>query len=133
MFTSSFITITRSPPSVRSTCVLSTKLNHVKQSILVTCCISTNEITSKTIYERCELYSHADTTVAGYNYIILQHTRKEYSVQPYSNVYIPTCHVPIVHAATAYQCLNTDQTHILILNECLWMGNTMEQSLINTN
>ena len=95
--------------------------------------ISTNEIASKSVYGRCELDSHADTTVAGSNCIILQYTGKECSVQPYSDVYNPTHHVPIVHAATAYQCQDTGQTYILVLNECLWMGDTMEQTLINPN
>ena len=54
-------------------------------------------------------------------------------MQPYSETYSPTHNVPIVHAATAFQCQHTGQTYILIMNECLWMGKTMQHSLINPN
>ena len=84
-------------------------------------------------YGRCELDSHADTIVAGANCIILQYTGKECSVQPYSDAYTPTHNVPIVHAATAYESQDSGQTYILIFNECLWMGDSMDHSLINPN
>ena len=81
------------------------------------------------IHGRCELDSHADTIVAGSNCLILQYTGKECSVMPYNDKYDPTNNVPIVHAATAYQCNLTGRIYILIFNECLWMGETMNKPL----
>jgi len=41
--------------------------------------------------------------------------------------------VPIVHAATAWQSNETGQTYILVFHEALWMGHSLEHSLINPN
>lgn len=41
--------------------------------------------------------------------------------------------VPIVHAATAWQSPITGQTYILVLNEALWMGDSLEHTLVNPN
>ena len=83
------------------------KIESSNRSISMTRRISTNEIASKSVYGRCELDSHADTTVAGSNCIILQYTGKECSVQPYIDVYDPLYHVSIVHADTAYRFQDT--------------------------
>ena len=87
----------------------------------------------KCVHGRCELDSHADTTVAGSNCIILQYTGKECDVSPYTDDYESITNVPIVHAATAWQSPETGQTYILVFNEALWMGNSMDHSLINPN
>ena len=41
--------------------------------------------------------------------------------------------IPIVHAATAWQSSETGQLYILVLNEALWMGDSMEETLLNPN
>ena len=51
---------------------------------------------------KCELDSHADTTVAGANYIILSYTGKECDVTPYRDDYEAVTNIPIVTAATAW-------------------------------
>ena len=89
--------------------------------------------TSTCIHGRCELDSHADTTVAGSNCVILHYTGKECDVSPYTDDYESINNVPIVHAATAWQSPETGQTYILVFNEALWMGKTMDHSLINPN
>ena len=81
----------------------------------------------------CELDSHADTIVAGSNCTLISRTGKECDVSPYREDYTPITNVPIVTAATAWQSPDTGQTYILILNECLWMGDTMSHTLINPN
>ena len=68
---------------------------------------------------RCELDSHADTTVTGCNCIILNYTGKECDVSPYCDDYTPISNVPIVTAITAYQSPSTGQTFILVFNEAL--------------
>ena len=41
--------------------------------------------------------------------------------------------VPLARVATAWQSPDTAQTYILVINEALWMGDTMDMSLINPN
>ena len=85
------------------------------------------------IYAKSELDSHADTIVAGANCCVMHYTGRECDVSPYRDDYNPICNVPIVQAATAYTSKHTGQTYILVLNEALWMGESMQHSLINPN
>ena len=71
--------------------------------------------------------------MAGSNCVILEYTGKECDVSPYRDDYDSIQNVPIVHAATAWQSKETGQTYILILNESIWMGDTMSHTLINPN
>ena len=77
--------------------------------------------------------SHADTIVAGANCTILSYTGKVCDVSPYREDYTPVSNVPIVKAATAWQSPHTGETYILVFNEALWMGDSMESTLINPN
>ena len=80
-----------------------------------------------------ELDSHADTTVFGRNFLIMNYTGRECDVMPYTDTYESVKGVPIVTAATAWTCQDSGQTYILIIHEGLWMGETMTNSLINPN
>jgi hypothetical protein len=71
--------------------------------------------------------------VAGANCTILNYTGKECDVSPYRDDYQPVSNVPIVNAATAWQSPVTGSVYILILNEALWMGDSMNTTLINPN
>jgi len=82
---------------------------------------------------KCELDSHADTIVAGSNCIILNYTGQVCDVSPYRDDYAPVSDVPIVKAATRWQSSHTGQTYILIFNEALWMGDSLDHTLINPN
>ena len=82
---------------------------------------------------KCELDSHADTTVAGSNCTVLAYTGKVCDVAPYRDDYQPVTNIPIVSAATAWQSPYTGQVYILIFHEALWMGDTMSSTLINPN
>ena len=84
-------------------------------------------------YGRCELDSHADTIVAGSNCTVLNFTGKECDVSPFRDDYTPISNAKICNAATAWQSHHTRQTYILVLNEGLWMGDSMGHSLINPN
>ena len=88
---------------------------------------------TKVNYGRCELDSHADTIVAGSNCVILGYTGRVCDVSPYREDYESVKDVPIVQAATAWQSQHTGQTYILVFNEALWMGDSMDHSLINPN
>ena len=90
--------------------------------------------TKTTITHACiELDSHADSIVAGANCCIMHYTSRECDVSPYRDDYASIKNVPIVQAATAYQSHYTGQVYILILNEALWMGDSMKHTLINPN
>ena len=92
-----------------------------------------NKTPHSVIHGKCELDSHADTTVAGSNCIILNYTGKVCDVSPYRDDYAPVTGVPIVKAATAWQSPHTGQTYILVFNEALWMGDSLDHTLINPN
>ena len=81
----------------------------------------------------CELDSHADTIVAGSNCVVLEYTGQECDVSPYNDEYRPVKGVPIAHVATEWQSPISGQTYILILNEALWMGASIDHTLINPN
>ena len=82
---------------------------------------------------RCEMDSHADTCVAGPNFVVDEYTGENCDVVPYSNDYQPIKGVPIVNASTAYTHPETGETVILRFNQVLWYGHAMDMSLLNPN
>lgn len=86
-----------------------------------------------TVYNHMELDSHVDTAVLGRNCVVLAFTGRECDVSPYNDTYQSIKGVPIVTGATAYTCKTTGKTLILVFHEALWMGDTMEHSLLNPN
>jgi hypothetical protein len=80
-----------------------------------------------------ELDSHADTVVAGSTCRILELTEKSCIVYPYSEKYDPIQNVPIAKVATAYDHPVSGETFILIFGQALFMGDTMEHTLICPN
>ena len=85
-------------------------------------------------HARCELDSHADTCALGSNFIPLYFTGRACDVTPYnSDSYEPERDVPIVSGATAYTCQRSGQTYILVVNEGLWFGEKLQNTLFNPN
>ncbi len=83
---------------------------------------------------RNELDSHADTCALGSNFVPLHYTGRVCDVSPYnSNTYDPERDVPIVNGATKYTDQVTGQVYILVINEGLWFGDKLTNSLINPN
>ena len=82
---------------------------------------------------RRELDSHADTTVLGANCIILSHTGQSCEVMPYSDTYDAITDVPVVTGATLWTSPHDGDEFILIFNEALWMGDTLQHTLVNPN
>ena len=80
---------------------------------------------------RSELDSHANTTVAGKNCVILRYTDRSCDIAPFSDKYKPMKYVPIVSAATGYMSAN-GRNYILVYNEALYIKK-MQHVLINTN
>jgi hypothetical protein len=84
---------------------------------------------------RKKLDSHADTICAGKNCTLMYYTNRACDVMPFSDTYDAKTDVPIVMACTAYQCSQTGQVYILVLNEALWFGDKggMDHTLLNPN
>jgi hypothetical protein len=79
-----------------------------------------------------ELDSHADTTCAGANCVVLEFTQQVVDVTPYDkNKYEPEVNIPIVRAVTAYTD-NSGNTYVLILNQALYLPD-LDHSLLNPN
>ena len=60
-------------------------------------------------------------------------TGKECDVAPYTDAYDIIKAVIIVQATTSYENTETGETKILFLNEAIWMGETMDHTLVNSN
>lgn len=82
--------------------------------------------------DRCELDSHADTSVAGANFVILSESGEYATVHSFSEETKPIKRIPIGSAATAFVD-SLGETHILILHQCLLFGNRLDHSLLCPN
>jgi hypothetical protein len=82
---------------------------------------------------RCELDTHADTCVAGANFLMQSFEGQTCDVMPYSDTYEAVRDMPVVTAATAWTCTETGKTIILYFPQVLWYGKKMKTSLINPN
>ena len=80
-----------------------------------------------------ELDSNAETIVYGSNWFFMHFMGKECDVAPYTDAYKTIKAVPIVHTSTSYDNSETGDTTILILNEAICMGETMDHTLGNPN
>ena len=81
----------------------------------------------------CELDSHADTSVADANFIVLEYTNQTCNASPFAKSYDQKQDVPIVKAATAYDDERTGITYILVLRQALYFGDEVEASLLCPN
>ena len=88
---------------------------------------------NNTVTARNELDSHADTCALGSNFVPLHYTGRVCDVSPYNSTYDPERDIPIVTGATAYTDPHTGQVFILVINEALWFGERLSNSLINPN
>jgi len=81
----------------------------------------------------CELDSHADTSVAGPSFVVLEYSDMTCNVSPFAKTYETKTNVPIVKAATAYDDPKTGTTYILVLGQALYFGEDVEASLLCPN
>jgi len=97
--------------------------------------IATSNTHSDTLlkHSKAELDSHADTTVAGSTYRVLEYTEKSCDIHPFSDDYEPMKQVPIAKVATAYDDPSTGETYILIFGQALYMGQSLDHTLICPN
>ena len=74
--------------------------------------------------------SNADTCCLGANFIVLSYTQRIAEVYPY-NPTLPSVKVPIVSGATAYDCPDTGETFVFVVNEGLYYSTKLDHSLFN--
>ncbi len=80
-----------------------------------------------------KLDTHTDTCTLGRNFIKLYDTMQTVSIIPYTPKYEAVHDIPVVTAATAVQLQSSGETIILVINQGLWFGDTLDNSLINPN
>ena len=90
-------------------------------------------VTNNVTHAKCELDSHADTCVAGPNCIILEYTDQLVNVSAFTDIHETFNDVPIVTAATAYDDPADGTTYILILNQAIYMGDKISNTLLCPN
>ena len=79
--------------------------------------------------DRVETDSHADTTCAGSNCVVLKFTNHVIDVFPVCDKLGPMKLVPIASVATLATDVNGEEV-IFIIHESLWFGHQMEHTLI---
>ena len=81
---------------------------------------------------RNELDSHAYTCCAGENWAPMLYTGEHCEVSPFLSTYDPVQEIPIAQCCTVWTSYEVKE-YLLVGNEMLWFGNTLADSLINTN
>ncbi|MGH7974103.1 MAG: hypothetical protein ACREBR_01155, partial [bacterium] len=82
---------------------------------------------------RSECDSRADTVCAGASFKLLELTEKVCDVGGFHESFKNLKVVPIATTATAYDHGEMQETLILVFNQSLYFGNTMEHSLLSPN
>eukprot|EP00978_Attheya_sp_CCMP212_P022661 scaffold67994_cov67-Attheya_sp.AAC.2 len=95
--------------------------------------IQRKEYTTPGLVDNSEIDNHADTLCLGANCLPIYFTGELCDVVPYSDSYTLKKGVPMAQAATAYTHPDTGETVIFILNQGLWFGAELPNSLWNPN
>jgi len=82
---------------------------------------------------KCEMDTHADTCVAGCNFLMCEFDGTTCEVSPFTEEYQAMTNIPVVSAATAWTDIESGETVILWFNQILWYGDKLDHSLINPN
>jgi hypothetical protein len=77
--------------------------------------------------------THADTCVAGRNFLMCEFDGTTCEVSPFTDEYQAMKDIPVVSAATAWTDDESGETIILWFNQILWYGDKLRHSLINPN
>ena len=105
------------------------KLYSVVRSSMEVFSISSDGMVSN---DWCELDSHADTCVAGANFVTLYETGESVNVHSFTPEQSPLHEIKIGSAATAYAC-EDGEIVVLVVNQALLFGDRLPNSLINPN
>ena len=84
-------------------------------------------------YARNEMDTHADTSCAGSNWTPLEFTGEICEVSPFLNSYKPVSQIPVAKCCTVWMDKTTSQEYLLVGDQMLWFGSSLEHTLINPN
>ena len=82
---------------------------------------------------RIDLDSHADTHCVDSTAKVLEYTGKTCTVSGFSDNLSSLQDIQIAHCALAFDCCETGQTFILVLNQCLLLGEHIDRCLLCPN
>ena len=108
-----------------------TTTRHVKSSTQLIRSTFGDPPANLTANNECD--TNADTCCLGTNFVVLQSTYRTADVYAYDSSIKPVENVPIVTGATAYDDPVSGDTFILVFNESLYYGTSLDHSLINPN
>jgi hypothetical protein len=96
--------------------------------------VSTNvSALTRTTNIACELDSHADTCVAGSNFVALYEPSRFVNVHGYSPELAPIKDIPITTVGTTWVNPANGQAHLLIIHEYIYFGTRLNHSLLCPN
>ena len=82
---------------------------------------------------RNEMDTHADTCCAGANWSLMEYTGEVCEVSPFLSSYDPTQEIPVARCCTVWTSEETGEEYLLVADQMLWFGTTLQNSLINPN
>jgi len=85
------------------------------------------------VHGTCELDSHADTSVAGPNCMILEYTEQMVNVSAFSEQLETMENIPIITAATTIDDPATGEKMLIIIGQALYMGDKVQLTLLCPN
>ena len=126
-----------SPPDFKCSVLPDFKLNvidiHYSTRFLETLFnICSVHSTNDGSYPRCELDSHADTSVAGRNTVLLGPPERTVSVGAFTEAY-GTLRCDIGSAGTVWRDPSDQQDYLLVLHQALFFGDSSTDTLLNPN
>jgi hypothetical protein len=80
-----------------------------------------------------ELDSHADTSVAGSNFVAIYEPTRFVEVHGYSPELTPLRRIPLTTVGTTWVNPTDGQSYLLILHECIFFGTRLNHSLLCPN
>jgi hypothetical protein len=85
------------------------------------------------LFDCFEFDTHVDPCALGQSFVPFAYTWRLCDISPYNTEHGDCkCNVPIISSGTtAYTCQDSGQTFILVINEGLWFGNKITNSLVN--
>jgi hypothetical protein len=111
-----------------NTCITSHRLRVVSQINR-----SKTKGNTQVVHGTCELDSHAYTSVAGPNCVVLENTKQVVNVSAFSEQLETMQGIPIVTAATAVDDPATGITTILIIGQALYLEDKVNNTLLCPN
>ena len=91
--------------------------------------IASNRYNDTFDISKTALDSHANMAIVGKHATIISETGQTSRVKPFTPDYDALEEVPIVHAAVQWNCPNTDEVYMLLIQNALYIP-SMEENLI---